>query len=73
MIRWIGRKILFCIVLLSLFHYLNVRNPDWMQTLGEWIGGEVGNRVSVTVSGMLDRLEEGTPLADAVEVFREST
>ena len=72
MFRWIGRKLIFCLVMLSLFHYLNVKHPGWMRTVGEWIGGEVGNRVSVAVSGMLDRLEEGTPLADAVEVFRES-
>ena len=73
MFRWIGRKLIFCLVILSLFHYLNVKHPGWMETLGEWIGGEIGNRVSVTVSDMLDRLEEGNPLGEAVEVFREDS
>ncbi len=73
MFRWIGRKIIFCLVILSLFHYLNVKNPGWMKTLGEWIGGEIGNRVSVTVSNMLDRLEDGDTLDEVVEVFREGT
>ena len=71
MLRWIGKKILFCIVLLVLFSYLNVKNPHWMQNLGRWIGGEVGNKVSVAVSNMMDKIGENTGLREVVEVFGE--
>ena len=42
-----------------------------MQTLGRWIGGEVGNRVSVAVDNMLDNIGDSNSLSDVVEVFRE--
>lgn len=71
MLRWIMKKLLLCIALLSLFYYLNEKNPQWMQNLGRWIGGEVGNKVSVAVSNMLERAGESSGLSDAVEVFRE--
>ena len=72
MIRWILRKAIMCIVILGIFCYLNQRDPQWMQTLGRWIGGEVGNRVSVAVGNMLDDMG-GKPFSDVVEVFREGT
>ncbi len=71
MLRWIGRKICLCLVLLSLFYYLNERHPAWLQTFGRWVGGEVGNRVSVTVSHILEEIKEGIDLGEVVEVFRE--
>lgn len=71
MLRWIGKKLVFCLVLLSLFYYLNEKNPQWMQTLGRWIGGEVGNKVSVAVSNMIDRAGENNGFREVVEVFRE--
>ena len=73
MLRWIGRKICFCLVILSLFYYLNEKNPGWLQTLGRWVGGEVGNRVSVAVSNMLEEIKDGIASGEAVEVFREGT
>lgn len=71
MIKWLLKKAVFCILLLALFCYLNDRNPDWMQDLGRWIGGEVGNRASTTVSGILEKAGESTGLSQVVEVFRE--
>ena len=73
MIRWIMRKAVFCILVIGVLYYLNQRNPQWMQTLGRWIGGEVGNRVSVAVGKMLDDMGEIDPLSDVVEVFREGS
>lgn len=72
MLKWIFRKAIFCLVLLTLFSYLNERNPQWMQTLGRWIGGEVGNKVSTAVSQMMERMGESSGLSDVVEVFREN-
>lgn len=73
MLRWIIKKALLCMVLLGLFYYLNERNPQWMQTVGRWIGGEVGNRVSVAVDNMLDGVGEKIGFEDVVEVFREKS
>jgi len=73
MLRWIGRKLLFCFVVLTLLHYLNDKHPGWMGTVGEWVGGELGNRFSVTVGDFFDRLEDGNPIREAVEVFREES
>ena len=53
--------------------YLNDKHPGWMRTVGEWVGGEMGNRFSVTVSDFFDRLEDGDPIREAVEVFREES
>ncbi|MBP3413085.1 MAG: hypothetical protein J6K89_07460 [Oscillospiraceae bacterium] len=71
MFRWIRRKLLFCLAVFVLLYYLNRVHPHWLQTAGRWIGGEVGNRVSVAVSNMLDRLGEGSGVEQVVEVFRE--
>ena len=71
MIKWIIKKVVFCAVLLAVFCYLNERNPHWMQNLGRWIGGEVGNKVSTTVSNFLHGAGERSGLSDVVEVFRE--
>lgn len=73
MLRWILKKGILCLVLLLLFSYLNEKNPQWMQSLGRWIGGEVGNKVSVAVSRMLEQAEEKGVLEGVVEVFREET
>ena len=73
MLRWIVKKALLCFIFLAIFYYLNNKNPQWMQNIGRWIGGEVGNRVSVAVSDMLDRAEEKTGLGKVLEVFGEGS
>lgn len=70
MLRWLGRKILLCCVILGLIHYLNSTHPRWFTTAGRWIGGEVGSRMSLVVSEFFGTLQnDGLP--EAVEVFRE--
>ena len=73
MLLWLGKKLLFCLILLSLFYHLNQRNPQWMESLGRLVNGEFGNKVSVAVSNFLDGEGEKGPLAEALEVFREQT
>lgn len=71
MLRWIRRKLTFCIVVVALFYYLNQAHPEWITAFGRWLGGEAGNSVRVAVAGMFDSFTEGSGLRDAVEVFRE--
>ena len=73
MFRWILKKVALCAVLLMTLYYLQSKNPEWLSNVGRLIGGEVGNRVSVAVSDILDRVGENTGLTDVVEVFREGT
>ena len=70
MLRWLRRKILFCCIVFAGIYYINQTHPEWFQALGKWIGGEVGNRVSLMVSNFFDNLQD-SGIREAVEVFRE--
>lgn len=71
MIRWIIRKLLLCGIILALIYYLNVKNPGWMGDLGRWVGGKLGDRVSVAVGEMMGQVGENPKLSEVVEAFRE--
>lgn len=73
MLRWLVRKGIFCLLLISLFYYLHEKNPQWLQNLGRWIGGEVGNKVSVAISDIFEGSEVNKHISDFIEVFREGT
>ena len=73
MLRWIVKKTLFCIVIIGLIYYFTNKNPQWMQNMGRNIGETIGNRLSSSVSRIIDRAQEDLGLSDVVEVFRGET
>lgn len=69
MIRFLRRKLLFCIFLIALFLTLKRFIPEIGSTIGRWISGTADERVSSVFSEMLESFTESTK--DAVEVFAD--
>lgn len=72
LIRFICRKAVVCIVLVALAISLKQALPSIGKTVGGWISGSRENRVSQAVSNVLETLQNGDGLKNAMEVFRES-
>ena len=67
MLRYIRRKVVFCIILIALFLSLKKHIPDLGQTIGKWISGTADGQVSSVFSRVIDSFADST--SKAVEVF----
>ena len=72
MIRWLVRKIIFIIGLVTVVMFLKNNCGQIGDTVGRWIAGQEDHPVVQAISGVVDSLSEGNGLVDAVEVFYEN-
>ena len=72
MIRWMIRKVIYIIGLVTLVMFLKNNSGEIGNTINEWICGQKESPVAQAVSGFVDRISEGSGLSEAVEVFYEN-
>ena len=72
MIRWVIRKFIYIVGLVTVIMFLKNNSGEIGSTINAWICGEKDNSVAQAVCEFVDSISEGNGLSDAVEVFYEN-